>query len=122
MKSGHAKRLKGEWKKAAQVLEMEYKVNNSGASVRDRPPPHVDLWELFAGSCNLSRLAPHYDLNTLQPLDILFGQDFKNGSMRKKIKAQVDQFKPWLIVMGVDCRFWNLFNINLNWSHRQELL
>ncbi|CAK9103941.1 unnamed protein product [Durusdinium trenchii] len=114
--------LKGEWKKAAQVLEMEYKVNNSGASVRDRPPPHVDLWELFAGSCNLSRLAPHYDLNTLQPLDILFGQDFKNGSMRKKIKVQVDQFKPWLIVMGVDCRFWNLFNINMNWSHRQELL
>ncbi|CAK9027003.1 Tyramine beta-hydroxylase [Durusdinium trenchii] len=101
---------------------MEYKVNNSGASVRDRPPPHVDLWELFAGSCNLSRLAPHYDLNTLQPLDILFGQDFKNGSMRKKIKVQVDQFKPWLIVMGVDCRFWNLFNINMNWSHRQELL
>lgn len=56
----------------------------------DRPPPKVDFWELFAGSCNLTRLASHYDLNGLQPMDILLRQDFKDPAIRAAINYEQD--------------------------------
>ena len=44
--------------------------------------------------------------------------------MRDHIRSTVSQFQPLLLVMGVDCRVWNQFNANLNWSspERQQQL
>ncbi|CAK9010797.1 unnamed protein product [Durusdinium trenchii] len=111
-----AKRLRGDWNKAADILEKEYQVYATSKPTMERPPPYADLWELFAGSPNMTRLAAHYNLNTLQPMDLLYGQNFKDPAMRKMIFQKLDHYKPWLVIMGVDCRLWNQFNINLNWS------
>ncbi|CAK9114796.1 Protease Do-like 9 [Durusdinium trenchii] len=111
-----AKRLRGDWNKAADILEKEYQVYATSKPTMERPPPYADLWELFAGSSNMTRLAAHYNLNTLQPMDLLYGQNFKDPAMRKMIFQKLDHYKPWLVIMGVDCRLWNQFNINLNWS------
>ena len=116
LKSGQAKRLRGDWNKAADILEKEYQVYATSKPTMERPPPYADLWELFAGSSNMTRLAAQYNLNTLQPMDLLYGQNFKDPAMRKMIFQKLDHYKPWLVIMGVDCRLWNQFNINLNWS------
>ncbi|CAK9045906.1 unnamed protein product [Durusdinium trenchii] len=111
-----AKRLRGDWNKAADILEKECQVYATSKPTMERPPPYADLWELFAGSSNMTRLAAQYNLNTLQPMDLLYGQNFKDPAMRKMIFQKLDHYKPWLVIMGVDCRLWNQFNINLNWS------
>ena len=115
MKPGTAKRLKGDMKRAIQVYTVENSTYQTHHAVH-RPPPCVDLWELFAGEARMTELAHQYDLNALQPQDLRRGQDFKDASTRAYIMEKVKKFKPWLIPMGVDCRLWNQFSINLNWS------
>ncbi|CAK9109800.1 unnamed protein product, partial [Durusdinium trenchii] len=112
---GTAKRLKGDMKRAIQVYTVENSTYQTHHAVH-RPPPCVDLWELFAGEARMTELAHQYDLNALQPQDLRYGQDFKDASTRAYIMEKVKKFKPWLIPMGVDCRLWNQFSINLNGS------
>lgn len=123
MKPGTAKRLRGDMRRAAQVYIVENDTYLAHHAAH-RPPPCVDLWELFAGQARMTELAQEYELNALQPMDLRFGQDFKDASTRDYIMHKIKKFKPWLIPMGVDCRLWNQFSINLNWSspERQEQL
>ena len=120
---GLAKRLRGMWKKSYEVLEMEYKIYMVGKTVADRPP-QVDLFELFAGSATTSSLAHHYNLVAMEPPDLLYGQNFKDCATRDRIFKTIKTYKPWLVPMGVDCRLWNHFSKNINWSSmdRQALL
>ncbi|CAK9077183.1 unnamed protein product [Durusdinium trenchii] len=110
-------------RRAAQVYIVENDTYLAHHAAH-RPPPCVDLWELFAGQARMTELAQEYELNALQPMDLRFGQDFKDASTRDYIMHKIKKFKPWLIPMGVDCRLWNQFSINLNWSspERQEQL
>ena len=68
------KRLLGEWRRSAQLLEKEYDVymNHNGKANRIRK---ADIWELFAGEARCSYLAKEYYLNALQPWDLIYGQD-----------------------------------------------
>lgn len=76
VKSGTAKRMRGQWMKSARLLESEHQTYVTRKTTRDRPPPAVDLWELFAGRALCSELAHQYDLEALQPWDLVYGQDF----------------------------------------------
>eukprot|EP00438_Fugacium_kawagutii_P007101 Skav209599 [mRNA] locus=scaffold4140:22593:36171:- [translate_table: standard] len=120
---GTVKRLRGEWKQSAQVLAVEREAyEGAGCSSMQRPPPNIDVYELFAGSAGFSRLARDYNLNALQPIDLLYGQDLKDPGYQKQVLSAIDKYRPWLVPMGIDCRWWNIFNHNLNWSHRQDEL
>ena len=121
---GLAKRLRGMWKRSYEVLEMEHQTYLTGKTVAERPPPHADLFELFAGDATMSLLAHDYDLVAMEPQDLLYGQNFKDKATRDRIFKTLRNFKPWLVPMGVDCRLWNHFSKNLNWSSydRQERL
>ncbi|CAK9031626.1 unnamed protein product, partial [Durusdinium trenchii] len=118
---GLANRLRGMWKRSYEVLEMERKTYLVGKTVADRPPPYVDLLELFAGTATMSSLAHHYDLIAMEPQDLLYGQNFKDRATRDRIFQMIKTYKPWLVPMGVDCRLWNHFSKNMNWSSSDRL-
>ncbi len=89
-------------------------------STKDRPPPAVDLWELFAGRALCSELAREYQLEALQPWDLIYGQDFQCSSTRSQAFDVLDRFKPLLVMLGIDCKHYNLFNKNMNYSQRLD--
>ena len=100
---------------------MERKTYLVGKTVADRPPPYVDLLELLAGTATMSSLAHHYDLIAMEPQDLLYGQNFKDRATRDRIFQMIKTYKPWLVPMGVDCRLWNHFSKNMNWSSSDRL-
>ena len=120
MKKGTAKRLKGEWMRSAKTLEAEHNIYLNQKTVKDRPPPSMDLWELFGGRALCSELAHQYDLNALQPWDLIYGYDFMRSSTRQEAAEALDRFKPLLLMLEIDCRHYTLFNKNLNYSSRLD--
>ena len=123
--AGLGKRLRGLWKKSAKTLEFECMINEKvGQTVKQRPPPNIDLMEMFAGSARLTSMTHEYNLNATQPFDLIYGMDFKDEKQRSSIFRTVKRLRPWLIPMGVTCTHWNLFNINMNYNtdERKEIL
>lgn len=121
---GSLKKLRGNLKRALQVYEAELNIYNNVKPVASRPPPYIDLFELFSGSSKFTTNSVKHQLNALAPMDIAHGphQDFKDESVRKDVFKMIRKFKPWLIVLGVDCRLWNIFSENLNFSQDRQRL
>ena len=124
LQSGRRKRLSGNLKQSIKLMEQEVDIYEALTTTLSRPSPCIDVFELFAGSSKLSALASKHGLNSLQPSDLIFGDDYRCHKTRSRITQQIKKFRPWLMPMGVDCRIWNQFNINLNYNtpERKELL
>lgn len=120
MKSGNAKRLRGEWRRAYQVLTIEREIYNKASSTKDRPSPSADLWELFAGRALCTEMAAQCGLVALQPWDLIYGQDLMESSTRHEAFKVIKKFRPHLLMMGLECRHYTRFNRNLNYSHRLD--
>ncbi len=120
VKPGVAKRMRGQWMKSAKLLQAEHDTYVAQRTTRDRPPPTVDLWELFGGRALCSELAHQYDLEALQPWDLIYGQDFMSASKRSSAFRTLDDFRPLLLMLELKCTHYTLFNKNLNYSHRLE--
>ena len=110
--------------KYAVVLESERNLFDSLPATVKRPSPAIDVFELFAGSAKFTMFAGNHHLNALQPMDWLHGpqQDLHDPALQQEIVAAVHRFKPWALIVGLDCRLWSIFNENLNYSNRRELL
>ena len=124
LRVGRARRLKGQIQHSCKQLEAEDRIYHSFMTVHQRPPPNIDVFELFAGSAKFTLFASQFGLNALQPMDLNFGQDFKHPQTRQMIIGMVKKFRPWKLIMGISCVLWNLFNENLNYPspERQALL
>ena len=124
LRLGAGRRLKNNVKKAAETLEAENMIYQALPTVSQRPPPCIDVFEIFSGASKFTLRCKKFGLNALEPIDIEHGDlhDLKDEKVRSNIKQAIKRFKPWLVILGVDCRFWNQFNINLNYSQRPELL
>ena len=120
VKPGVAKRMRGQWMKSAKLLQAEHDTYVAQRTTRDRPPPTVDLWELFGGRALCSELAHQYDLEALQPWDLIYGQDFMSASKRSSAFRTLDDFRPLLLMLELKCTHYTLFNKNLNYSSRLE--
>ena len=120
LKSGSMKQLRGQWKKSALVLSKEHKIYLTSKPASVRPPPNADLWELFAGRALCTELASEYGLNALQPWDLVYGQDLMKRDQRQEALNTLRRLKPYLTLLGLDCRHYTLFNKNLNYSHRPQ--
>ena len=121
---GAVKKIRGTLKRAIQVYETELKIYNNTNSVADRPPPHIDIFELFSGTSKFTTRSIKHQLNALAPMDIEHGphQDFKDEAVRKEVFRLLKKFKPWLTALGIDCRLWSIFSENLNFSQDPQLL
>ena len=119
---GTGRRLRGTLKNNINNLESEMKIYEALASVVDRPPPYIDILELFSGASKFTLLAAKHHLNALQPMDLDHGQDFHDPEIRDTTLRAMKKFKPWLSVIGIRCTKWSQFNINLNYSWRLDQL
>ena len=124
LRLGAGRRLRNNVKKAAETLEAENMIYQALPTVSQRPPPCIDVLEIFSGASKFTLRCKKFGLNALEPIDIEHGDlhDLKDEKVRNNLKQAIKRFKPWLVILGVDCRFWNQFNINLNYSQRPELL
>lgn len=57
---GVVKRLKGNIKRALLAYETESKIYSDMPSVAERPPPYMDVFELFSGSSRFTLLAKRH--------------------------------------------------------------
>ena len=119
---GTGRRLRGTLKNNINNLESEVKIYDALASVVDRPPPYIDILELFSGTSKFTLHAAKHHLNALQPMDLDHGQDFHDPQIRKTTFQAMKKYKPWLSVIGIRCTKWSQFNINLNYSWRLDQL
>ncbi len=119
---GTGRRLRGTLKNNINNLESGVKIYEALRSVAERPPPHIDILELFSGTSKLTIHASKHHLNALQPMDLNHGQDFHDPQVRKTIILAMKKFKPWLAMIGIRCTKWSRFNINLNYSWRPDQL
>ena len=118
---GTSRRLRGTLKNNANNLESEVKIYDALASVADRPPPYIDILELFSGTSKFTLHAAKHHLNALQPMDLNHGQDFHDPEVRKSTFRAMKKYKPWFAMIGIRCTKWSQFNINLNYSWRLEI-
>ena len=98
------------------------KIYEALGTVADRPPPHIDILELFSGTSKFTIHASKHRLNALQPMDLDHGQDFHDPQVRKTIILAMKKYKPWTTLLGIRCTKWSQFNINLNYAWRPEQL
>ena len=105
-------------------MEAEREIFDALPSTSLRPAPNIDIFELFAGASKFTLRAGKFQLNALQPLDWIHGsdQDLHDPQLQREVAATIKRFKPWVLIMGLDCRLWSIFNENLNYSQRRHLL
>ena len=65
-----------------------------------RPPPAVDILEIFAGEAKPSARASRFGLNACQPLDLSFGWDLQQPDQQRVVMDIVRRLRPWAIIIG----------------------
>ena len=118
LKKGTEKQLRGQWQRSAKLLNNEIQICN--VKHKPRPPGAADLWELFAGEATCSRLAHQYQLNALQPFDLIYGQDFMDDQIKNKTFRALKRHQPHLLMVELECTRYNLFNKNMNYAYRLD--
>jgi hypothetical protein len=91
-------------------------------STSTRPPPNLDIMELFAGVAKPSTLASSYGLRASEPIDAKFGWDLNRPEHQKSVRQAVKQLRPWLLIVGYPCTKYSIMNENANYGHRREEL
>ena len=123
LRLGERRRLVNDLNKASEVLTIEN-------SIYDKIPAAMnvnhgmDIMELFAGEAKISELAPRHQLRALQPMDILYDVDLASPEGQRLCTQAQNKFKPLVLVAGIACTKWSIFNENLNYAGpgRAELL
>ena len=121
LRLGDARRLRGNVRTNIKELEAEASLYESLMTVSQRPPPYIDILELFAGSSKLTLKAKGFGLNALEPMDLEHGHDLCDPQVQQQAHKAISRFKPWLCMMGTDCRHYNWFNHNMNYAYREEV-
>ena len=113
--------MRGNVRTNIKELEAEASLYESLMTVSQRPPPYIDILELFAGSSKLTLMAKGFGLNALEPMDLEHGHDLCDPQVQQQAHKAISRFKPWLCMMGIDCRHYNWFNHNMNYAYREEV-
>eukprot|EP00434_Breviolum_minutum_P022664 symbB.v1.2.020001.t1/scaffold1659.1/size107071/3 len=82
----------------------------------------VDVMEVFANRARVSELAPRLGLSASQPIDKEFDFDLMTSEGRKVLWRAVKKLRPLLILVAWPCTEWCIFNQNMNYSWRPEVL
>lgn len=114
--NGQRKRLTGNIKKNVKVLEQEVALVN--AATIPTKYNKVDLMELYSGASLPTTMAPSYGLTSLQSFDKADGYDLNDPQVRLLCEKAQHRFQPILMIIGLPCTVWCIFNENLNYSYR----
>ena len=120
-KRGTLKRIGGETDKSVNILQHERDVLDALPAWHDREH-YTDLMELYSGEAGPTVLARQYGLTAVQPFDKNEGYDLNETTTQRLCNRAINELKPLLLLIGFDCRNWNLLNENANYKHRIEVL
>ena len=114
--------MTGDWDRSAKAYEVEVAVYQNLPTTTSRPPPNLDIMELFSGVSKPSALASSYGLRAAQPIDLKFGWDLDSPEHQRSVRQAIDRLKPWLLIVGYPCTKYSIMNENANYGHRREEL
>ncbi|CAL1128378.1 unnamed protein product [Cladocopium goreaui] len=97
--------LQADQKRWDRLIELGV-IQNPDSEIYDFEWNEVDPCEALS-----TKLAPEYDLDVLQPYDLIYGQDFTKEEVQNNIFKTLRRFRPLLTLMGLDCRHYNLFQL-----------
>ena len=120
LRLGHCRRLRGSLNQSASELEAEKGIYEVLGTASDRRFPYIDIFELFSGSSKFTTRAPAFNMNALEPQDLLHGHDLSDPEQKQHVRQALKKFKPWLTVLGLSCRPYSIFNHNMNYSWRED--
>ena len=116
----------GDIRRSFEVLELERRIYDEvfsqQARARCREPSYVDLLEGFAGKALPSILADSYQLTAIEPAELTEGWNLGTKAGRELWEWNLEHRKPLLTILGFPCTLWCLFNRNINFKDRPELL
>ena len=115
---GQRRRLAGDLERAAKVYEKEVAIYDALPTTCSRPPPNVDILEIFAGEAKTSGRAHRFGLNACQPIDLQFGWDLRQEDQQKIITNLVQRLRPWAIILDYPSSLYNVHNENLNYHNK----
>ncbi|CAJ1354878.1 unnamed protein product [Effrenium voratum] len=121
LKKGQRQRLRGEVRRAHNILAAELKLNDTNRQP-PRPRSHVDVLEVFAGVAEISTRAPDFGLKSLTPIDYSTGYDLYKQDDADMVTTGISRFRPLYVIMGVDCKDWCLLQDNTNYIRRKTAL
>ena len=105
---------------AAKLQEVE-KVLMTKVKPRFRKS-RVDLLETFAGAANISKQASAWGLKSLEPLDYNTGYDLAEPDTQRQVTSMIPNYRPLLLLQGVECGPWSILQDNTNFVHRPDEL
>ena len=82
----------------------------------------VDLLETFAGAANISKQASAWGLKSLEPLDYNTGYDLAEPDTQRQVTSMISNYRPLLLLQGVECGPWSILQDNTNYVHRPDEL
>ena len=92
MKNGHSQAAS---RSMAKICKLPPERDQHMQHETLRPPGSADLWEIFAGKATCSKLASENQLNALQPIDLIYGQDLKDNKTRQFVKRALRKHRPY---------------------------
>ena len=119
---GRRRRLSGNWARSAGVLDRERAIYDSLMSTSCRPPPAVDVMELFAGEAGITAKASRYGLSASEPVDQVFGWHLEELQTQDYVIKMVKRLRPHVLHVAYPCTLYSIFNENLNYSKRMHVL
>ena len=124
MKPGQKTWLAGHLKTTRKIYEKENAIYKNLASHQDykRDGCLVDVMEVFANRARVSELAPRFGLSAVQPIDKVYDFDLYTKDGIQTLWSAIQRLRPLLIIIAWPCTEWSLFNQNMNYSYRLEVL
>lgn len=120
------KRLVGNRRRIREAMQVKHKLmlatSSSAAALRSHVPMFGDILEGFAGAGHICCQAYSHGLTAIEPADINRGWDLGCRRGRLLWEWNIKERKPALTVTGFPCTPWCIFNRNVNYRTRPELL
>ncbi|CAJ1344302.1 unnamed protein product, partial [Effrenium voratum] len=119
LRLGERRRLTGRLNQIAEAYITEKKVYDNLPA--QRGSCRVDIMELFAGRAEISEKAESYQLRACKPFDIIYGHDMRDPAQREFWRDTQRRLRPLLLVAGIECTAWSIFNENLNYAGKDRM-
>ncbi|CAE7949652.1 GIP [Symbiodinium sp. KB8] len=116
------RRLTGDLERITKIYEAALDVYRTLPTTSQRPPPSVDILEIFAGEAKPSARASRFGLNACQPFDLNFGWDLSQPDQQRMIMNVVRRLRPWAIIIGYPGTLYSVFGENINDKADEYLL
>ena len=109
-KPGTLKQHSALLRRIADVYRVEQKVYQKAANDNARHAPKTHIWEIFAGTAQITRQALAMGLSAYQPIDSRYGQTLTKTSTREILEVLRPPRGVLLACLEFPCALWSVLN------------